>query len=170
VHGVERAAHLVHRPAEALPLLGEPRQGGDDLVGGALHGEGVDGLADHRQQREQRERGAAHDLAGQGVVEQLGIVLVDEGVDALVRDEAQHVVDGAAGGVDVATGGQLVDPLPHVPQERRAVGRRLVLARGLEAAQVGGHGNFTSMWRRSPWGRKKVTSGTVPRASGRCFT
>jgi hypothetical protein len=72
------------------------------------------------------------------VVEQLGVVLVDEGGDALVGDEAQDVVDGAAGGVDVAPSRQLVDARPDVAQERGPVGGRLVLGRGLEAAQVRG--------------------------------
>src|SRR4051812_9122323 len=53
--GLEVAAHLVHLVDEAVPLLLEPLQSLQDLVRRAAELEVVDGLADHRQHREQRE-------------------------------------------------------------------------------------------------------------------
>ena len=104
LRGLEPAAHQVDRLGELAPTARRRRPGtagSRRTVRSSVNG--VDRLADDGQHREQGERRAEHDLLAQGDVDQPGIVLVDERVDALVGDEQQHVVDRGVG-VDVARG------------------------------------------------------------------
>ena len=60
---------------------------------------------------------------------------VDEGVDGLVGDEQQHLVERVVG-VDVDPARQLAHPGPHVAHERHPVPVALAVGRRLEVAEV----------------------------------
>ena len=71
------------------------------------------------------------------VVEQAGIVLVDEPGELLVGQEQQHVVDGRLVALaGVLAPGQLLHPRPHVAEEALEVGLALGVGADLEVAQV----------------------------------
>ena len=69
-------------------------------------------------------------------VEQVGVVLVDEAVDALVRDEEQDVVERAAGRVDVAPGRSSRTRARTSRRNAVQVRRRSSSRGGLEEAEV----------------------------------
>ena len=94
LHAVEAALHLLGRLGVLLPLLAELADQREDLVARLLDHEVVERLADDAEEGEQRQRRAHHDALRHGVVEQAGIVLVDEPGELLVGQEQQHVVDG----------------------------------------------------------------------------
>ena len=134
-----RRPTVVEGAGELVPLLLERAEHGEDLLGRLLDHEVVERLADHAEHGEQRERRAEHDLLAEGVVDQRGIVLVDEAAQRLVRQEQEHVVDRGAGALmGVLAPGQLPHPQAHVAQEGLAVRRPLGFGAGVEVAQVGG--------------------------------
>ena len=81
--GVELPLHLVDLAGVLLPLLAEGAEQLHDLVARLLDGEVVECLADHPEEGEERERAAQDDLLLHRVVEQLGVVLVDELMNAV---------------------------------------------------------------------------------------
>src|SRR6266540_1586093 len=129
-------AHLLHLALELLPLIGEAAEQGEDLVGCARELEVLDHLPDQREHHEKRDRRAEHDPLLHRIVEHLAVVLVDEGVQLVVRDEQQHEVDRAAGGIDVVAAGELLDPRPYVAEEVVTVALALELRRRVAVAQV----------------------------------
>ena len=133
--GVEAAAHLVEGVGELAPLLLERRQADQDLVGRALEPGLLDRLADDGEHREQRARRAQDDLLPQRHLDQVTVVLVHEGVDGLVGDEEQDLVERVVG-VDVHPTRQLAHPGPHVAHEGDGVLVALAVGVGLEVAQV----------------------------------
>ena len=102
---VDPLADLLHLALELAPLLGELAQQAEDLVGGAGEAQVLDHLADEREDHEEGERGAEHDAVPDCVVEDGVVLLVDERVELLVRDEEQHEVDGSAAAI-VERGGR----------------------------------------------------------------
>ena len=71
------------------------------------------------------------------LVEDPAVVLVDERVELLVRDEQQHEVDGLASGVDVRALAELLHACLDVAQEARPCGDlRSRSERRLAVAQV----------------------------------
>ena len=125
----------VERVGELGPLLTEAGQALEDLVGGLGQLGLLDRLADHRQHGEEAHRRAQHHPLAEGDVDEAGIALVDEGPDALVGDEEQHLVEGGVG-LDVAARGQLLHPAPHVAQEGLGRGVALGVGGRLEVAEV----------------------------------
>ena len=107
--GAEALAHLVDALGELVPLLAESGEAREDLVARALEQEVVDGLTHHREHREQRAWASTAPPFAKRLSSSAGVVLVDERVDALVGDEQQHVIDGAAG-LDVVACRDLLDP------------------------------------------------------------
>ena len=97
LHAVEARLHLLDRLGVLAPLLAELADQREDLVARPLDHEVVERLADDAEEGEQRQRRAHHDALGHGVVEQAGIVLVDEAGELLVGQEQQDVVDRRAG-------------------------------------------------------------------------
>ena len=137
LHAVEVALHLLGRLGVLLPLLAELADQLQDLVAGLLDHEVVERLADDAEEGEQRQRRAHHDPLAHRLVEQAGVVLVDEAGELLVGQEQQHVVDGRpvalAGVVPL---GQLLDPQPDVGEEALEVRLALGVGADLEVAQV----------------------------------
>ena len=131
-----RRDDLVERLGELRPLLAEAGQALEDLVARAGELRLLDGLADHREHREEAHRRAEHDLLAEGDVDELRVALVDERPHALVGDEEQHLVERGVG-VDVAgAGGQLLHPAADVAEEGLGVRVALGVGGGLEVAEV----------------------------------
>ena len=135
LRGVEALHDGVERAGELDPLLAEAAQALEQLVGRALEAGVLDRLAHHRQHCEQGDRRAEHHLLAQRHVDELGVVLVDEGVDGLVGDEQQNLVERRFG-LDVPAARQLLDAVADVAQERGGGSIPLGVRRCLEIAQV----------------------------------
>ena len=89
-------SHALQRLLVLLPLLPEAAEEREDLVRGLLDDEVVEGLTDHPEEGEEGQRRAQHHLLPEGLLDQVGVVLVDEAGDGLVGEEEQHVVDRGA--------------------------------------------------------------------------
>src|SRR5262249_8384594 len=83
-----------------------------------------------------RSVSAEHHLAARRVLHDGLVRLVDELVQLLVRDEQQHEVDRASGGVDVVARAQLLDPSPDVPEEVVPEALAIEVRLGLHVAHV----------------------------------